>query len=105
MRKTFPGSSMNDLETLVVEMAAGLKLLTGMLGLTVALLPDADRAIVLKALAALQTESGPAEDTDQSKVATRSSAEAGRALMTMIENFAADVAARRAGEALDRAVM
>jgi hypothetical protein len=68
---------MTDLETLVVEMAAGLKLLTGMLGLTVALLPEADRVIVLKALVALQTESGPTENTDQSKLATRSSAECG----------------------------
>ncbi len=86
---------MDDLETLVVEMAAGVKLLTGMLGLTVALLPEADRAIVLKALAALQTEANPPEDTDQSKVAAKSASEAGKALTRMIEQFAAEIAVKR----------
>lgn len=86
---------MTELETRVTELGAGLKLLTGMLGLTVALLPDADRAVVLKALAALQTESGPGENTDESRVAARSEAEAGQALTVMIENFAAEVAAAR----------
>ncbi len=86
---------MDELETLVVEMAAGVKLLTGMLGLTVALLPDADRAIVLKALAALQTEASPPEDTDRSKITAQSASEAGKALTTMIERFAAEIAATR----------
>ncbi len=86
---------MTKLETRVTEMGAGLKLLTGMLGLTVALLPDADRAVVLKALAALQTESGPEENTDESRVAARSEVEAGKALTVMIERFAVEVAAAR----------
>ena len=84
---------MDDLESLIVEMAAGLKLVTGMLGLTVALLPEADRGVVLKALAALRTESDPAQDTDQSQVATRSAAEASTALTIMIEKFATELAA------------
>jgi len=46
---------MTELEIRVTEMGAGLKLLTGILGLAVSLLPDADRAVVLKALTALQT--------------------------------------------------
>ncbi len=86
---------MTELETRVTELGAGLKLLTGMLGLTVALLPDADRAVVLKALAALQTESGPGANTDESRVAARSESEAGKALTVMIENFAAEIAAVR----------
>ena len=86
---------MTELETRVTEMGAGLKLLTGMLGLTVALLPDADRAIVLKALAALQTESGPEENTDKSRVAARSEVEAGKALTVLIERFAVELAAAR----------
>ena len=86
---------MDDLETLVVEMAAGVKLLTGMLGLTVALLPDADRAIVLKALAALQAEANPPENTDQSKLAAKSTSDAGKALTRMIEQFAVEIAATR----------
>lgn len=86
---------MTDLETRVIEMGAGLKLLTGILGLAVALLPDADRAVVLKALTALQTESGPEENSDESRVAARSEAQAGKALTVMIEKFAAEVAAAR----------
>ena len=86
---------MNDLETMVIEMAAGLKLLVGMLGLTVALLPEADRAVVVKALAALQAEGSLAEDTDRSKTATKSSVEAAKALTTLIENFASEIAATR----------
>ena len=87
---------MIELEARVTEIGAGLKLLTGMLGLTVALLPEADRAVVLKALAALQTERGPEEDTDTSRVAARSESEAGKALTVMIKKFAAEVAAARA---------
>ena len=86
---------MTDLEKRVIELGAGLKLLTGMVGLIVALLADADQAVVLEALAALQTESGPAENTDEARVAARSEAEAGRVLATMIERFAAEVAAAR----------
>ena len=86
---------MTELEARVTELGAGLKLLTSMLGLTVALLPDADRAVVLKALAALQTESGSAENTDESRVAAGSESEAGKALTMMIERFAAEVAAVR----------
>ncbi len=86
---------MNDLETLVIEVAAGVKLMTGILGLTVALLPEDDRAIVLKALAALQAEAEPTEDTARSQLSTRSAAEAGRALTMMVEKFAAEIAASR----------
>jgi len=86
---------MTELETRVTELGAGLKLLTGMLGLTVALLPDADRAVVLKALAALQTESSPGANTDEARVAARSESEAGKALTVMIEKFAAEIAAVR----------
>jgi len=86
---------MTELEMRVAELGAGLKLLTGMLGLTIALLPDADRAVVLQALAALQTESDPGADTDESRVAARSESEAGKALTVMIENFASEVAAVR----------
>ena len=89
---------MTDLETMVIEMAAGVKLLAGMLGLTVALLPEADRAVVMKALAALQAEADPAEDTDPSRTATRSSAEAAKALATLVENFAGEIAMTRAAK-------
>ena len=89
---------MNDLESMVVEMAAGLKLLTGILGLTVALLPEADRSVVLKALDALRTESDPAQDTDQSHVAARSAAEASVALTIMVEKFSAEIAASRSAK-------
>ena len=86
---------MTEVENLVFEMAAGLKLLTNMLGLTIALLPEADRAVALDALAALQEESSPAEHTARSEVATRSLAEAGSTMTTMIEKFAAEIAAAR----------
>ena len=91
---------MNDLETLVIELAAGVKLLAGMLGLTVALLPEADRMVVMKALTALQAESGSAENTDQSTTATRSSVEAAKTLATLIENFADEIATTRGGSKL-----
>ena len=87
---------MTDLEMRVAEMGAGLKLITGMLGLTVALLQDADRAVVLNALAALQTDSGPEEDTEESRVAAKSALEAGKALTILIEKFAAEIEAVRA---------
>ncbi len=86
---------MTDLETLVIEVAAGVKLLAGMLGLTVALLPEADRAVVMKALTALQTETSPAEDTDPLKTATKSSSEAAKSLAKLIEDFASEIAATR----------
>ena len=82
---------MTDTETLVVEMAAGLKLVTGMLGLTVALLPEADRALVLSALAALETESGAQGETDHPELARRSSADAARTLSLLIEKFASEI--------------
>ncbi len=82
---------MTDTEALVLEMAAGLKLVTGMLGLTVALLPEADRALVLKALTALETENGPKSATDHPSLATRSSADAARALSMLIEKFASEI--------------
>lgn len=85
---------MTELETRTAEIGAGLKLVTGILGLTVALLPEADRAVVLKALEALQTESGSRE-TDKSRVAAKSEFEASDALTTMIKKFAAEVAAAR----------
>lgn len=91
---------MTDTEALVIEMAAGLKLVTGMLGLTVALLPAADRALVLKALAALEIESGPQGDTDHPGLATRSAAEAARALSLLIERFAGEIRST-GGSALD----
>lgn len=86
---------MTDTETLVIEMAAGLKLVTGMLGLTVALLPAADRALVLDALAALEAESGPQGETNHPGLATRSSAEAARALSMLIEKFAGEIRSTR----------
>ncbi len=89
------GSKMTDLETLVIEMAAGLKLLAGMLGLTVALLPEADRAVVLKSLAALQNEGAPAENTDEATTATSSTVEAAKTLAALIENFTSEIAATR----------
>lgn len=95
MHHFFMLANMNDLETLVVEMAAGLKLLTGMLGLTVAMLPDAERTLVLNALTALETQNGPAEEPGQSQVATRASAEAAKTLAGLIEKFAAELAATR----------
>ncbi len=86
---------MTELEARVAEIGAGLKLLTGMLGLTVALLPEVDRAVVLKALAALQAESAPGEGRDESRVAAKSQSEASAALTLLIRNFAAEVAANR----------
>jgi hypothetical protein len=91
---------MTDTETLMIEMAAGLKLVTGMLGLTVALLPAIDRALVLNALAAFETESGPQGETDHPELATRSSAEAARTLSLLIEKFAAEIRSS-GGSALD----
>ena len=91
---------MTDTQSLVVEMAAGLKLVTGMLGPTVALLPEADRALVLKALAALETENGPQSATDHPSLATRSSADAARALSMLIEKFANEIWST-GGSALD----
>lgn len=94
---------MTDTESLVIEMAAGLKLVTGMLGLTVALLPAADRALVLDALAALQTEGGPQDGTaHQGKtappdLAARSSSEAARALALLVEKFAGEISSARDG--------
>ncbi|MGI4792530.1 MAG: hypothetical protein ACRYG8_00295 [Janthinobacterium lividum] len=82
---------MTETEALVIEMAAGLKLVTGMLGLTVALLPAADRALVLKALTALETESGPQGEIDHPELATRASAAAAKALFLLIEKFAVEI--------------
>ena len=81
---------MTDLEALVIEMGAGVKLLTGMLGLPVALLPE-----VLKALTALRAEAELPSNTEHSHIAAKSSVEAGRALTVMIEKFAAEIAASR----------
>ena len=83
--------SMTDTESLVTELAAGLRLVTGMLGLTVALLPPDDRALVLKALAALESENSPKGEADHQGLATRSSAEAAKALSTLIEKFAGEI--------------
>ena len=91
---------MTDTESLVTELAAGLKLVTGMLGLTVALLPEADRALVLKALAALEAENGPKSSADHPSLATRSSAEAAKALSVLIEKFASEIRST-GGSALD----
>ncbi len=82
---------MTDTETLVTEMAAGLKLVTGMLGLTVALLPADDRALVLKALAALETENSSKGEADHPSLSIRSSAEAAKVLSTLIEKFASEI--------------
>ena len=82
---------MTDTETLVTEMAAGLKLVTGMLGLTVALLPAVDRALVLKALAVLEIENSPNSETDHPSLMVRSSAEAAKALAMLIEKFASEI--------------
>jgi len=46
-------------------------------------------------MVSLQTESGPEENSDESRVAARSEAQAGKALTVMIEKFAAEVAAAR----------
>ena len=92
---------MTDAESLVTELAAGLKLVTGMLGLTVALLPEADRALVLKALAALETENGPKSATDHPSLATRSSADAAKTLSMLIEKFASEIRST-GGSVLDR---
>ena len=92
-------AAMTDLESLVAEMAAGLKLVTGMLGLTVALLPAADRALVLDALAALEAENAPKDEAEQSQVATKSSAAGARTLTLLVEKFAAEIAASRDGPA------
>ena len=91
---------MTDIESTVIEMAAGLKLVTGMLGLTVALLPEADRALVLKALAALETGSGPQGETHHPELAAKSSAEAARTLSLLIEKFATEIRST-GGSALD----
>ena len=88
---------MTDTETLVIEMAAGLKLVTGMLGLTVALLPAADRALVLDALAALQTEGDLQDGTAPPGLAARSSSEAARALALLVEKFAGEIGSARDG--------
>ena len=88
---------MTDLENLVIEMAAGLKLLASMLGLTVALLPEADRAVVMRSLTALQNEAAPAENTNESSTATSSTVEAARTLASLIENFTSEIAATREG--------
>ncbi len=80
-------------EALLADLGAGVKLLTGMLGLTVALLPAADRAFVVNALAALQDDGG----RESAGLAAHASAEAARALMVLIERFAVEVAAARAG--------
>lgn len=93
-------AGMTDTEALVIEMAAGLKLVTGMLGLTVALLPEADRVLVLKALTALEAENGPQGDTDRPGLATRSAAEAARALSQLIEKFSDEIRST-GGSALD----
>lgn len=92
-------AAMTDLESLVTELAAGLKLVTGMLGLTVALLPVADRALVLDALAALEAENGPKDEAEQSRVAIRSAAEGARTLTLLVEKFATEIAATRGGPA------
>ena len=86
---------MTDIETLVIEMAAGLKLVTGMLGLTVALLPEADRALVLNALKALETDSGAQDETGHPGLAARSSSEAAQALSMLIEKFASEIKSTR----------
>ena len=92
---------MTDTDSVVIEMAAGLKLVTGMLGLTVALLPEADRALVLKALAALEAGNAPQGAADRPDLATRSSADAARALSMLIETFASEIRST-GGSALDR---
>lgn len=85
-------------EALLADLGAGVKLLTGMLGLTVALLPPGDRAFVLNALAALQADSGRRETVGPApQLAAHASAEAARALSVLIERFALEVAAARAG--------
>ena len=95
---------MTDTETLVTEMAAGLKLVTGMLGLTVALLPSDDRALVLKALAALEAENSLRGATDHPSLAAKSSAEAAKTLSVLIEKFASEIKLT-GGSSLDHSPM
>ncbi len=81
-------SAEGDHAALLADLSAGVKVLTGMLGLTVALLPTADRAFVLNALAALQADGGePGQGA------------AAQALSVLVERFSVDVAnARAAGD-------
>lgn len=91
------GAAVDGREALLADLGAGVKLLTGMLGLTVALLPAADRAFVLTALAALQDDSGRRETAGPApQLAAHASAEAARALTVLIERFSLEVAAARA---------
>ncbi len=85
---------MTDLETLVIEMAAGLKVLTSTAALTAALLPPAERQVVLDALTALSAESLPGDLAEQSQVVNQASAEAAKALAAQIAGFAAELASR-----------
>ena len=89
------GATAADAEALLADLGAGVRLLTGMLGLTVALLPAADRTFVLSALAALQDDSGRQTAGPGPQLAAHASAEAARALTVLIERFSLEVAAAR----------
>ena len=89
------GAAGADSEALLADLGAGVRLLTGMLGLTVALLPATDRAFVLNALAALQDDSGRQTAAPGPQLAAHASAEAARALTVLIERFSLEVAAAR----------
>lgn len=85
---------MNDADVLNLNLAAGIKLLTGMLGLTVALLPAADREIVLAALAALEADNASHLLLGEPS-ADAASFQAAKALETFIKRFAAEIETRR----------